>query len=85
MDFWVVVNGEPFASHETTEDKHGVYLWRGDWYGQRLWREDYGAEWIAVNAHGADAAIVEAARFDTRTHPAQVEMELFADASPRHA
>lgn len=48
--------------------------------GRRLWREDYGAEWVVVAADSDVEAVAEAARFDARTHPAQVEAELFTAA-----
>ncbi len=78
MDFFVVVNGDPFALSDATEDADGMRLTGQD--GRRLWRQGYGVEWLVVAAYSDADAIAEAARFDARTHEAQVEMELFASA-----
>lgn len=40
----------------------------------------YGTDWIVVDAPNSEHALVQADLYDSRQHPAQTEMDLFASA-----
>jgi uncharacterized protein with PIN domain len=64
--------------HDTTEDAHGLRL--TGLGGGRLWRDEYGFDWMVVEADSAVEARAAAVAYGERSHPAQVDMELFAAA-----